>query len=201
VTTSRFGITYDYLCPFARNANEHVVTALRAGAPWEVDFRPFSLAQAKVDEGEPALWRRGDVLTHSGVLALTAAEVVRSVAPDRFLAVHLELFALRHDHGGDLRDAEQVARALGRGGVDASLVLEGASDGLAAVAASHSRLVEEHEVWGVPTFIGSQRSVFVRILDRPDGDGEVARRRIERVLELLEDEPQLHEFKQVDLPR
>jgi hypothetical protein len=199
--TVSFGITYDYLCPFARNANEHVVAALQAGAPWDVTFRPFSLSQAHLAEGEPPLWRRGDVLTHSGVLALTASEVVRAVAPDRFLAVHLELFALRHDHGGDLRDAEQVALALGRGGVDASLVMEGASDALTAVSLSHTRLVEDHQVWGVPTFIGSERAVFVRLMDRPAGNGDLARRRIERVLDLLEDEPMLHEFKQVDLPR
>ena len=44
----RFGITYDYLCPFARNANEHVVAALRGGADWDVTFEPYSLTQNKV---------------------------------------------------------------------------------------------------------------------------------------------------------
>jgi hypothetical protein len=60
--------------------------------------------------------------------------------------------------------------------------------------------VADHEVWGVPTFIGSRRAAFVRILDRPNGDGSIATHRIARVLELLEGDPELHEFKQVDLP-
>jgi len=46
MTSLRFALTYDYLCPFARNANEHVVTGLRSGAPWDVTIIPFSLTQA-----------------------------------------------------------------------------------------------------------------------------------------------------------
>ena len=50
MTSLRFALTYDYLCPFARNANEYVVTGLRSGAPWDVTFIPFSLTQAKAAE-------------------------------------------------------------------------------------------------------------------------------------------------------
>jgi hypothetical protein len=52
----------------------------------------------------------------------------------------------------------------------------------------------------VPTFLAGDRAVFVRLLDRPEGDGELGRRRIEHVVDLVEGEPMLHEFKQVDLP-
>jgi hypothetical protein len=196
-----FGITYDYLCPFARNANEHVVTALRAGAPWDVDFAPFSLAQAHLEDGEEPLWGREDVLRCSGILALAVAEVVRASAPDRFLDVHLALFALRHDEGGDLRDPEQVAGVLDRLGLDAPSCIARAADAVPTVAASHRHLTEDRLVWGVPTFLGAERAVFVRFLDRPQGDADLARRRIERVVELVDDEPMLHEFKQVDLPQ
>jgi len=33
-------------CPFAKNIHLHVVTALRAGADFEVNFMPWSLSQA-----------------------------------------------------------------------------------------------------------------------------------------------------------
>jgi hypothetical protein len=94
-----FAITFDYLCPFARNANEHVVAALEAGADWEVTFTPYSLAQGHVPEGEPDVWDREDPFAESGILALSLGLVVRDEHPERFPAVHRALFAARHDAG------------------------------------------------------------------------------------------------------
>ena len=199
MTTLTFGLTYDYLCPFARNANEHVVTALRTGAPWDVDVRPFSLTQAKAAEAGEARWDAPAALRRSGVLALAVAEVVRERASERFLDVHLELFALRHDRAEDLRDPDRVAAALERAGAPTVLV-DDAAAGLEAVRTSHETLVAR-EVWGVPTVLGSERAVFVRLLDRPGADPASSVERVERIVRLVEDEPMLHEFKQVDLPR
>src|SRR5215813_9086562 len=95
--TRAFEITYDYRCPFARNAHEHVLDALEAGADWEVTFVPFSLGQVHVAEGQPDVW--DDPEADTGLLALQAGTVVRDKFPDRFLAVHRALFALRHDEG------------------------------------------------------------------------------------------------------
>src|SRR5690606_10069690 len=69
-----FAITWDYRCPFARNAHEHVITALRDGADWDVRFVPFSLAQVHVAEGEPDVWSRPE--SDTGLLALQVAVVV-----------------------------------------------------------------------------------------------------------------------------
>lgn len=194
-----FGITYDYLCPFARNANEHVVTALRAGASWDVTFVPFSLTQAKAAETEEPRWDAPAVLRRSGLLALAVAELVRAEAPERFLDVHLELFALRHDRAEDLRDPDPIAQALTRAGVTATLV-DRAEDGLAALRAAHESMVAR-EVWGVPTLLGRSRAVFVRLLDRPGPDPADSVARVERLVHMVDEEPMLHEFKQVDLPR
>jgi len=194
-----FGITYDYLCPFARNANEHVVAGLRDGAPWDVTFVPFSLAQAKSAETGEARWDGAGALRRSGLLALAVAELVRDRAPEQFLTAHLELFRLRHDRGQDLRDPNDVADAIGRAGVDASLV-DVAAEGLERVRSSHERMLAR-EVWGVPTLLGSQRAVFVRLLDRPTADAAPSVRRIRDLVRLVEHEPTLHEFKQVDLPQ
>lgn len=199
MTTLTFGLTYDYLCPFARNTNEHVVTALRAGAPWDVDVRPFSLTQAKAADAGEARWDAPAALRRSGVLALAVAEVVRERAAERFLDVHLELFALRHDRAEDLRDPDRIAAALERASAPTVLV-DDAAAGLDAVRTSHEALVAR-EVWGVPTVIGSERAVFVRLLDRPGADPARSVDRVERIVRLVEDEPMLHEFKQVDLPR
>ena len=193
-----FGITYDYLCPFARNANEHVVAALRTGAAWEVAFVPFSLTQAKASETGQPRWDAPAVLRRSGLLALAVAEMVREQAPERFLDVHLELFALRHDRAEDLRDPGPIAQALGRVGLPTSLV-DRAEDGLDALRTAHESMVER-EVWGVPTLLGRSRAVFVRLLDRPGPDATDSVERIGRLVGMVDDEPMLHEFKQVDLP-
>jgi predicted DsbA family dithiol-disulfide isomerase len=201
--TRRFAVTFDYLCPFARNAHEHVVAALEAGADWEVTFTPYSLAQGHVPEGERDVWEREEPFAESGILALTLGLVVRDAHPDRFPAVHRALFAARHDAGSDIKDPSVLRGVLRDAGLDAEDLLDRAhSDaGLKQLRDEHDRGVEDHEVWGVPTFIGADRAVFVRLMDRPDGDGAHATATIERVLDLLEGSPNLHEFKQTDLPR
>ena len=198
-TPLRFGITYDYLCPFGRNGNEHVVAGLRSGAPWEVEFVPYSLSQAKSAESGEVRWDGPAALRRSGVLALAVAEIVRAEFPERFLDVHLELFALRHERAEDLRDPGDVAGALERAGVPSELV-DRAEQGLSSLRAAHESLVAR-EVWGVPTLLGSRRAVFVRLLARPGTDPAASVNRIERLVELLEDDLMLHEFKQVDLPQ
>jgi hypothetical protein len=55
-------------------------------------------------------------------------------------------------------------------------------------------------VWGDPTFIVGDRSVFVRLLEQSEGDVAVATRTIERVLDLIE-WPILNEFKHTSIPR
>lgn len=197
-----FGITFDYLCPFARNAHEHVVTALRGGAGWDVRFVPFSLTQVHVEEDEPAVWDRDDPDAESGILALQAGLAVREIQPERFPEAHLALFAARHDHGEDIRDPEVVRNALTSAGVDPAPILEHveSGEGLKVLRYEHTEAAEDHEVWGVPTLITERRSVFVRLLDRPRA-GADSRARIERLLELVVDVPELHEFKQTDLPQ
>lgn len=198
----KFAITFDYLCPFARNANEHVIAALQDGADWEVAFTPYSLTQGHVAAGEPAVWDREDPDAESGVLALQIGLAVRDRFPEQFLDAHRELFAARHDRGEDIRDREVLGKALGAADLEPDEVFELVDTGefLATLRAEHETNVATHKVWGVPTIITDQRAVFLRLLDRPGDEGAVGLDRIERVVELLDGFPELHEFKQVDLP-
>ena len=65
----------------------------------------------------------------------------------------------------------------------------------------HERCVEELDVFGVPTFIVGDDAVFARLMNRPEGDGALARRTIDRVLGLIADHPELNEFKHTRLAR
>lgn len=198
-----FGITWDYLCPFARNAHEHVVEGLRAGADWDVTFVPFSLSQVHVEEGDPSVWDREDALDISGILALAAGLAVRDALPDRFLDVHQSLFAARHDDGDDIKDKAVVRGALERAGVDADHVLSLVREGgpVETLRKEHEAAVADLDVFGVPTFLSDDDAVFVRLMHRPAGDGAIAQDTVERVLDLFTGWRVLNEFKRTRIPR
>jgi len=190
-----FSVTWDYLCPFARNAHEHLVTALEAGAPWDVTFSPFSLMQSHVSEGEPPVWDEPEKAR--GVLALQAGIVVRDRFPERFLTIHRALFAARHDQGRDLAEVDVISDVLEVAGVPGTQVFEQIAEGwpLKELRAVHEASVADHQVFGVPTFVAGDQAVFVRLMTRPEGDSALARSTIESVLGLILDHPEMNEFK------
>jgi DSBA-like thioredoxin domain len=196
-----FTVTWDYRCPFARNAHEHILAGLRAGADWNVRFVPFSLGQVHVAEGEPDVWDRPE--SDTGLLALQAGVVVRDRVPERFYDVHEALFALRHDQGKHLEEPAEIRKVLAEAGVDAEAVFAEIADGsaLATVRDEHTAAAQDSDVWGVPTFVIGDQAVFVRLMDRPNGDGDRARHAIDRVLDLLVGFPELNEFKHTSLKR
>jgi DSBA-like thioredoxin domain len=198
--TSTFGLTYDYRCPYARIAHEHVLAGLRAGAGWDVQFLPFSLAQAHVEEGEPPVWARPDV--DSGLLALQASLAVRDTQPDHFLDVHHALFEHRHVNAGKLRDRDELTPVLAAAGVDVDAAWAEVDSGrpLVTVEKEHTGFVESHNVWGVPTFIVDDAAVFVRLLEPPNGDEQLAVTTVERVLDQIS-WANLNEFKHTSIPR
>lgn len=196
-----FAVTWDYRCPFARNFCEHVLTGLEAGAPWEVTFAPFSLEQAHVAEGEPDVW---DVPEKApALLAMQAGIVVRDHFADRLLAAHRALFSARHDEGLDIREPDVVRRALVAADVDADAVLAQVESGEAreTFRKEHERVVADHAVFGVPTVIVGDQAVFIRVMHRPRGDGDLAVRTVERALDLVTGWPELNEFKHTSIPR
>lgn len=196
-----FAVTWDYRCPFARNAHEHIVTALQSGAPWDVQFVPFSLNQAHVEEGSVDVW--DDPGQARNLLAMQVGIVVRDKHPNNFLRLHDALFAARHDQGRDLRDADELRDILNEHTFDAQEVFREIEDGwpLDAFRKEHEAVVNEHRVFGVPTFISGDRAIFVRLMDRPRGDAALATRTVERVMDLVTGWPELNEFKATTIPR
>ena len=199
--TIAFAVSWDYRCPFARNAHEHVVEALRAGADWEVTFVPFSLNQVHVHEGEPDVW--DDETKAPSLLAMQAGIVVRDRFPDHFLDAHAALFTARHDEARDIRERDVIADVLTEAGVDADAVFAEIADGwpLETFRKEHEAAASAHAMWGVPTFVKDGQAVFVRLMHRPQGDAELARTTIERVVDLVGGWPELNEFKHTSIAR
>lgn len=198
--TLHFGITWDYRCPFARIVHKHIVDGLLDGADWKVDFVPFSLGQVHVEEGEAPIWERPQ--DDTGILALQAAVVVRDTSPEMFPLVHRALFEARHAEGAQLRDESVLRNLLETNGVDPDPVFAEVATGrpLDTVRQEHTRVADELDVWGVPTFMADGRAAFVRLMDLPT-DGADARRSVERIVDLLSGWPSLNEFKHTSLDR
>ncbi len=179
---------------------------MQAGADWNVRFVPFSLGQAHVAEGEPDVW--DDPAKDTGLLALQAGVVVRDLHPDKFFDTHIALFAARHDEGRHIREREVIEDVLRGNGVDADAVFAEIAGGgpLDTIRKEHETAANDHQVWGVPTFIaddqaGDSQSVFVRLMDRPKGDIELATKTVDRVVDLVTGWPGLNEFKHTSIPR
>ena len=196
-----FGLTFDYRCPFARNLHEHVVTALRGGADWDVSFVPFSLNQVHVGEGEPDVW--DDPSRARDLLALQVGVAIRDGWPEHFLRTHIALFAARHDRGLDLRDEDAIRKVLKELGLEADSVFEAIAGGtpLVAVRREHEQAVTAYEVFGVPTVILDGRAAFVRVMDRPEDDSDRATATIARLLDTITGWPALNELKYTTIPR
>ena len=197
--TRSFGLTYDYRCPFARLVHDHVVEGLRAGADWNVTFLPFCLGQAHVEEGQPDIWDTPEM--DSGLQALQLSISIRDNQPDKFIDFHQAMFNHRHNGGGNLRDHNTLERIMNDTGVNAADAFADVATGrvLQVVKTEHEQYVRSHQVWGTPTFIVGDKSVFVRLLDHAHGDAATATVTINRILDDI-DWPILNEFKHTSIP-
>jgi hypothetical protein len=195
--TREFAVTFDYLCPFARNAAEAVAAGIGSGKDWSVRFVPFSLSEVHLEEGEPHVWERdpGDRKA-SGVAALAWGIAIRDSFPERFLDYHLTMFAARHERGLDVNNPAVPADVAASVGLDSEAVARAVDAGepLDRLAAEHTEAVERWRVFGVPTFIEGDAAVFVRMMDRGPVED------LERVLDILS-WTNLNEFKRTVVPR
>jgi DSBA-like thioredoxin domain len=196
-----FAVTWDYRCPFARNAHEHLITGLADGADWDVTFLPYTLSQGHVPEGGTPVW--DDPSKFEDLVALAAGVVVRDQYPEQFGAVHDALFAARHDNGLDIRDNAVVAGILDAAGVPGDKVLAEVQAGepINEIERAYLLAVDKWSIFGVPTFVVDDRAVFVRLMSRPQGDAALARRTIEGIVQLMDEQPDLNEFKYTTLDR
>ncbi len=190
----QFGITFDYLCPFTRNANEAALNGLDAGKAWRPQYLAFSLVQVHIDEGDPDVWDAPQ--GKPGVLALQWGIAARDHFPDVFPTVHRALFAARHDDGKDINDEAVIRTVITAAGVDADAIADVvASEGpLGTLAKEHTAAVEEWQVFGVPTFLVDDHATFIRFMSRGDVDD------LQRALDLLS-WTNLNEFKRTTVPR
>ena len=194
--TRSFAVSFDYRCPFARNAHEAVVAGLRDGHDWDVRFMPFSLDQSHVPEGDPPVWDRPATDRGTGVLAIEWGLAVRDTFPEHFLDWHVAAFAARHDHARQIREEAVLREVATDSGLDADAVAAIVASGapLQALAHEHTEAVERWAMFGVPTFVEGDEATFVRFMERGRLDD------LDRALDLLS-WTRLNELKRTRIPR
>ncbi len=194
-----FELSFDYRCPFAKNIHLHVLTALRAGADFDVSFVPWTLSQGHRPDGAPDVW--DDPAREPDLIALAAGVSVRDQQPEHFLAAHEALFRARHEQHVRLATFDEVASVLEPIGVDVARLradLETRRP-YREIQANYERFATV-EAFGVPTFVVGSDATFVRYMDPPTHDADASIRLISSLLDLMMGQPQLNEFKHTRLP-
>lgn len=194
-----FLLSYDYRCPFAKNLHLHVVTALRAGAAFDVTFVPWTMSQGYKDPGAPDVW--DDPARDPELLSLAVSTSIRDLQPERFLDAHEALFRARHERAIRLVDRAQIEAALASLDLDLGAVFDDvASRRPHKVIGEHFREFERYEAFGVPTFVVEGDATFVRYMDPPTDDPAASVALIESLVNLISAQSALNEFKHTKVP-
>ena len=196
----QFDLSFDYRCPFAKNIHLHVVTALRAGADFDVNFAPWSLSQGSRSDGAPDVWH--DPAYDADLISLAAAISVRDQQSEYFLDAHEALFQARHDRAIRLITLDEVSNVLAPLGVDVAKVAADVASRRPhdVIAASHKEF-DRFEAFGVPTFVVNDDATFVRYMSEPSDDPAQSVELITTLLAMMTNRADLNEFKHTQLPR
>ena len=189
-----FGLSYDYRCPFARNIHLHVLSALAAGADFDVEFIPWTMSQGHRAPGAPNVWDDPD--QDSALLALAVSVSVRDEQPAHFLSAHEAMFRARHERGIRLATMPEIDGVLAPLGVDMDKVIaDVASRRPHRVLGENFHAMQSYEAFGVPTFVVDSDATFVRYMTPPTGDAQASVKIIESLVALMASQPELNEFK------
>jgi hypothetical protein len=189
-----FQLSYDYRCPFAKNIHLHVITALRAGATFDVTFVPWTMSQGYRADGAPDTW--DDPTRDPEHLALAVSASIRDHLPERFLDAHEALFRARHERAIRLVNRDEITRALEGVDIDLGPIFDDvASRRPYKVIGECFQEFERFEAFGVPTFVVDGDATFVRYMDPPSNDASASIALIESLVSLMSNQSSLNEFK------
>lgn len=194
-----FDLSFDYRCPFAKNMHLHVITALRAGADFDVTFMPWSLSQGSRADGAPDVWN--DPAYDGDLLSLAVGISIRDQQSDVFLDAHEAFFRARHGGRKRLVTLDEIGEVLVPLGVDMSMVAADVASRRPhdVIAASHKEF-DRFEAFGVPTFVVDDQATFVRYMNEPSEDALASVELITTLVNMMASRPALNEFKHTQLP-
>ena len=189
-----FQLSYDYRCPFAKNIHLHVISALRAGADFDVTFVPWTMSQGYRIDGAPDTWN--DPTRDPEHLALAVSTSIRDQFSERFLDAHEALFRARHERSIRLINEDEITRALEGVDLDLGPIFDDVASRRPHKVIGESFVeFERYEAFGVPTFVVNGDATFVRYMNPPSDDASASISLIESLVGLMSDQSALNEFK------
>ena len=144
-----------------------------SGTDIVVDWQPFSLAQVNSKEGEEfKVWEQPGALdgTDNTLLAHRAGLAAKRQGQEAFESFFMSLLKARHEDKKDLNDPAVIDAAVAASGIDAGRFGEDLMDPdlLRELGESHTRAVEEHGAFGVPTYVfPSGHAAFIKMFIPP----------------------------------
>jgi predicted DsbA family dithiol-disulfide isomerase len=139
-----------------------------------VDWQPFALAQINSDkDAELKTWEQPGVLDGSDktYLAHQSGLAAKRQGKEAFESFFIALLKARHEGKKDLTDPEVMREAAETAGLDMGRFLEDQADPdlLREIGDSHTKAVEEHGVFGVPTYVfPGGNAAFLKMFVPPD---------------------------------
>ncbi len=143
---------------------------------FQVDWQPFSLAQVNSDQGEEfSYWEQPGARdgTDHTLLALRAGLAAGRQGPECFDTFFMTLLTARHKEKRDLMDPAVVQGAAQASGLDIMRFRQDLADPalLRQMGESHTRAVEEHGVFGVPTVVfPNGHAAFLKMFVPPQAE-------------------------------
>jgi len=186
-------VFYDYNCPFVYRAAV-MLAGLDAERDVHVTWRYFSLTQINSREEGWTVWGANGTEPVRGRLAFKAAEAARRQG--RFEELHPAMLQARHRDRFDLDDVRMVERIAEEAGLDMDRFRHdiGDPDILGALARDHTQAVEQHGVFGTPTFVFADGgAAYVRLADAPEAVDAV--RIFDSLVAVAAREPRILEIK------
>ena len=107
-----FAVTWDYRCPFARNAHEHLLAGLAAAPTGTSPSCRSRSARCTSRKATRRIWDRPERRLAACSPSRRASSSA-TASPTPFLAVHRALFAARHVHAKRLDEDHRARRARG----------------------------------------------------------------------------------------
>lgn len=194
-----FKISYDYRCPFAFNLHAHVITALRAGADFDVEFVPWTMSQGYRAHGSPDVW--DDPKKDGDHLALAVSISIRDQQGDHFLDAHDALFRARHEDGLTLKSWDDIEAALRHIDLDMDRIRRDvASRRPFEVIGQNFKNFESYEAFGVPTVVIDNDATFVRYMKGPTSNASESIELVTSLVSLISARSDLNEFKHTKVP-
>jgi protein-disulfide isomerase-like protein with CxxC motif len=160
--------------------------------PINLNWRYFSLSQVNSKVGGYTVWDAADSEAR-GRLAFKAAEAARR--QDAFDNFHMALLRARHEHGADIDEVGVIEQIAEDSGLDLERFRKDMADSqiASALERDHRSAVEDHGVFGTPTFVCGAGAAYVRLSEPPAASDSVAI--FDRIISIVAEEPRILEIK------